>query len=78
MTPKEKALELYLKYYNRIEHTLSDEYWPRESHITKKCALIAIEFAREQFYKYCSAEMGTDGTYDDHFDVLRQEIEKLQ
>jgi hypothetical protein len=42
-----------------------------------QCALIAVEFAREQFYKYCSAEVGTVGTYDDHFNVLKKEIENL-
>ena len=67
MTPKEKAEELYNKMY---EYAIFDE-------AAKQCALIAVEFAREQFYKYCSAEMGTDGTYDDHFDRLKQEIEKL-
>jgi hypothetical protein len=39
----------------------------------KQCALIAVEFAREQFNKYCLVEV----VDDDHFDVLRQEIEKL-
>jgi hypothetical protein len=43
MTPKEKALELWWKYYNRIEHTLSEEYSPHESFITKQCALIAVD-----------------------------------
>ena len=40
----------------------------------KQCAIIAVEFAREQFDKYCLVEV----VDDDHFDVLRQEIEKLQ
>ena len=73
MTPKEKAKELYNKFYMAIpsdEMGLCDE-------ASRQCALIAVEFAREQFNKYCSAEMGTDGTYDDHFDRLKQEIEKL-
>ena len=73
MTPKEKAKELFDKFYMAIpsdEMGLCDE-------ASRLCALIAVEFAREQFYKYCCAEMGTVGTYDDHFDVLRQEIEKL-
>jgi len=30
MTPKEKANELFGKYYSRIEHTLSEEYSPHE------------------------------------------------
>ena len=70
MTPKEKAKELYDKLYMAIpsdEMGLCDE-------ASRQCALIAIEFAREQFDKYCLVEV----VDDDHFDVLRQEIEKLQ
>ncbi len=43
MTPKEKALELVNKYYNKIEHTISDEYAKVTKEITKECALIAID-----------------------------------
>lgn len=89
MTPKEKAEELYNKYFyanfgmNVLEY--DERHTPIENevryrmtkHTAKQCALIAVEFAREQFYKYCSAEMCTDGTYDDHFDRLKQEIENL-
>lgn len=42
-----------------------------------QCALIAIEFAREQFNKYFSAKVGTVGTPNDHFDALKKEIENL-
>ena len=74
MTPQEKAKELYNKFYNTDSHGNSVKV--RES-LAKQCALTSVEFAREQFYKHCSAEMCTDGTYDDHFDRLKQEIEKL-
>lgn len=43
MTPQEKAIDLYSKYYNRIEHTLSEEYSPHEKDVVKQCALIAVE-----------------------------------
>jgi len=43
----------------------------------KKCALMAVHFARRQFEDHCAAECGTDGTPADHFDAIRQEIEKL-
>jgi hypothetical protein len=43
MTPKEKALELWWKFYNRIEHTLSEEYSPHENFISRQLALIAID-----------------------------------
>jgi hypothetical protein len=73
MTPKEKAEELFQLYLPYVESGHIEEIKYR----CKQCALIAVEFAREQFYKHCSAEMDTRGTYDDHFDVLKQEIEKL-
>lgn len=43
MTSKEKALELWWKYYSRIEHTLSEEYSPYEKDITKRLAVIAVD-----------------------------------
>jgi hypothetical protein len=68
MTPKEETQEL-------VDKMTVVGLQMRSEGI--QCAIIAIEFAREQFYKYCAAEMGTCGTYDDHFDRLKQEIEKL-
>jgi hypothetical protein len=43
MTPKEKAQELVQKYYNRFEHTISDEYAEVEFEVCKECALIAVD-----------------------------------
>jgi hypothetical protein len=43
MTPKDKALHLWWKYYSRIEHTLSEEYSPHEKDITKKLAIAAVD-----------------------------------
>lgn len=43
LTAKEKAIELYSKYYNRIEHTLSEEYSPHEIDVVKQCVLIAVD-----------------------------------
>jgi len=71
MTPKEKASELVAIYRRMLpmnQTTMLD---------AKNCALIAVEFARDQFDNYCCAEMNTVGSPDDHFDVLKQEIEKL-
>lgn len=74
MTPKLKAEELVDKYLP----------WTRDWDIknyailnAKQCALIAVEFAREQFHNHCCAEIGTNGSPDDHFDAIKQEIEKL-
>ena len=63
MTPKEEAKELVDKM--TVVGLQSEGI---------QFAIIAIEFAREQFNKYCLVEV----VDDDHFDVLRQEIEKLQ
>jgi hypothetical protein len=69
MTPKEKAEKLMLKYYSLIPmNTVS---------FAKQCALIAVEFAREEFRNHCAAEIDTEGSPDNHFDILKQEIEKL-
>ena len=72
MTPKEKALELYWKYYNRIEHTLSEEYSEHETFLCKQCALILVdELITEGFF--------TDGYYNRaaFWQEVKQEIEKL-
>jgi hypothetical protein len=70
MTPKDEALELYNKY-EQLGRDFTRGVSMKE--FAKQCALIAVEFAREQFNKYCLVEV----VDDDHFDVLRQEIEKL-
>ena len=80
MTPKEKAEELFKKLYQPIFDidlgiNVSKDKKRYES--AKQCALIAVEFAREQFRNYCCAEIGTDGSPDDHFDAIKQKIEKL-
>jgi hypothetical protein len=43
MTPKEKAIDLYGKYYNRLEHKLSEEYSPHEKDVVKECVLVAVD-----------------------------------
>lgn len=68
MTPKEKAIELYSKYYNRIEHSLSEEYSPHEKDIVKECALIACN----EVLGY----MGADRGYE-FWTEVKKEIEKL-
>lgn len=77
MTPKEKAWELYLRYYNRIGHTLSDKHWPHEATITKECTLIAVyEILHELDHTpildddYCEWKMN-------YWNEVKQEIEKL-
>ena len=78
MTPKEKAEELYSKYYNRIEHTLSEEYSLYEIDVLKQCALIAVdELIIQNGELYL---IGLDGTHytktNSFLFEVKQEIEK--
>ena len=74
MTPKEKALELYWKYYNRIEHTLSEEYSEHETFLCKECALIAVDQILDlidTIYDYDRESLNP------YWREVKQEIEKL-
>jgi hypothetical protein len=71
MTPKEKALELVNKYYNKIEHTISDEYAEVTKEITKVCALIAVD----EILKICVDSLGL--TELDYWQDVKEEIEAL-
>ena len=79
MTAKEEAQEVRDKFYQLV----ADSAYPEE--LAKQCALIAIEFAADQFEKYCCAEIGvhwtkddeyTDGTTD-HFRYIKEAAQKL-
>ena len=72
MTPKEKAQELFLKYYNRIEHTLSIEYVGYDWDIAKTCALIAVDEILDMV-KHTPIEF----IETDYWQEVKQEIEKL-
>ena len=78
MTPKEKALELYWKYYNRIEHTLSEEYSEHETFLCKQCALIAVD---ELIKESCNYSQFKKADYQESriafLTELKKEIEKL-
>ena len=74
MTPKEKALELYWKYYNRIEHTLSEEYSEHETFLCKECALIAVDEILDlidTIYDYDRESLNP------YWQEVKQELEKL-
>ena len=75
MTAKEKAQELFLKYYNRIEHTLSIEYVGYDWDIAKTCTLIAVdEIIKSNPFEVSKTDM--DSTID-YWQEVKQEIEKL-
>ena len=65
MKPKEKAEELVLKFL-RIDNNTPEWF---NTHIAKQCALIAVEFAKEN-------PLNTDG-YNKYLDELKQEINKI-
>jgi hypothetical protein len=80
MTPKEKAKELVNKYYNKIEHTISNEYESITKEITKECALIAVdEILSELAYtqNYVEDAMNKIQVYISYWQEVKQEIENL-
>jgi len=46
MTPKEKAIELFNKFYEIEDSKLCEDAWI-DSYLAKKCALVSIGFAME-------------------------------
>jgi hypothetical protein len=58
--PKEKAIELVDKFWDELEIGFIN---------SKKCALIAVEFAKEN-------PLNTDG-YNKYLQEVKEEIEKL-
>jgi hypothetical protein len=76
MTPKEKALELYWKYYNRIEHTLSEEYSEHETFLCKQCALIAVDEILSDYKNYL-LHANTEYKGLMYWKEVKQELENL-
>ena len=76
MTPKEKAKELYYKYWDML-YELSDRVIPTEiSEQAKQCALICVD----EILKSLNNIEGQHSTLyeeEDYFKEVKQEIEKL-
>ena len=71
MTPKEKAIELYQKFYYQLPINLSDKI---QDCVAQECALIAVdEILLEHFGD--TSDYGTRRYY--YFQEVKQEIEKL-
>ena len=68
MTAKEKAFDLFRDMEFEIPY-IQDPTSPQGDYIAKKCALIAVEFAKEN-------PLNTDG-YNKYLQEVKQEIEKL-
>tara|TARA_R110000868_G_scaffold28617_1_gene107091 strand:+ start:246 stop:443 length:198 start_codon:yes stop_codon:yes gene_type:complete len=65
MTTKEKAEELYLNFEDSITGLRGNEWYET----AKKCALIAVKFAKEN-------PLNTND-YNKYLDELKQEIKKI-
>jgi len=83
MTPKEKANELVVKYYSRIEHTLSEEYDKYVKFIAQQCALIAVneilKLENINTYNYLTEnkEQLIVQLANSYWEEVKQEIQKL-
>jgi hypothetical protein len=72
MTPKEKAIELFNKFYEIEDSKLCEDAWI-DSYLAKRCCLTAVDFAMEFI----------TGNLDEAFDKtlylfeVKEEIEKL-
>jgi hypothetical protein len=76
MSPKEKAEELYSKYYNRIEHTFNEDVSGFEKDIVKACALIAVDEIIEFMDRFNLDVEGMKHQFN-WWQKVKQEIEKL-
>lgn len=70
---EKEALELYYKFYNILEHKLSEEYSPFEKEIMKECELITID----KIIIALNYNHWQNSKQIDYFIEVRQEIEKL-
>jgi hypothetical protein len=69
MTPKEKAKELYFKYYQQV----ADGSYPEYN--AKQCALIAVDEIIKEYGTYYKVEV--DGKYVSYWKEVKQEILNL-
>jgi hypothetical protein len=73
MTPKEKAKELYLKFYSKIP-SIQDE-GQMQDEASKQCALIAVDEMISEAARMKSSYMGRK-RYE-YLQEVKKEIEKL-
>jgi hypothetical protein len=71
MTPKEKAIELWLSYYELIDDCYSSK---AAKGIAKQCALIVVDEIMKAV-GWEKMELGVDR--DNYWTEVKQEIEKL-
>jgi len=71
MTPKEKAKELFDKFYQIEDSKLCKDAWI-DSYLAKKCALVAVDLIIEQF----NYIVFIDDRYRETNLIYWQEVEK--
>jgi hypothetical protein len=76
MDAKEKAEELYSKYYNRIEHTFNEDVSGFEKDIVKACAMIAVDEI-EDAIDFDWMEVQNLESQHRYWQKVKEEIEKL-
>jgi hypothetical protein len=72
LTPEEKAGELFYYFYNRLEHTFSDNYDKHSAELCKMCALKVVEEVLKVTLPYndTQPEVG-------YFSDVKKSLEKL-
>ena len=75
MTPREKAEELYQKYYKSVER-LSEGYASRYDKTAKQCALIAVDEIIKS-HRLCLVDKKLTHPMENYWQEVKTEIEKL-
>jgi hypothetical protein len=72
MTPREKAIDLYNKFYDLATVVIEIRV---KKYVTKQCALIAVDEIISEFGTYYKVNI--DDKYVSYWQEVKQEIEKL-
>jgi hypothetical protein len=78
MTAKEKAEELYSKYYNRIEHALSEDVSGFEKDIVKHLVVIAVTEIEQALTDYGRGDSFQLQNMDSEFRFWEQVKQEIQ
>jgi hypothetical protein len=72
MTPKERAIDLYNKFYDLATVVIEIRV---KKYVTKQCALIAVDEIISEFGTYY--KINIDDKYVSYWEKVKQEIENL-
>jgi hypothetical protein len=72
MTPKERAIDLYNKFYDLATVVIEIRV---KKYVTKQCALIAVDEIISEFGTYYKVNI--DDKYVSYWKKVKQEIENL-